>query len=133
MYKYKVRFHLGAGEHFMHWQIKAWDGSVKYVDPAKYDIEMLGCTLVNKINKARKVHNAGVKDVCGWVECENFFIHRAGTFPIYHELERLHFNPIRDVHWRRDDDAGDFAWDGCWFDSLITQDKGVYVIEECAV
>ena len=28
--KYRVRFHLQRGQHYMHWQIKAYDGTVKY-------------------------------------------------------------------------------------------------------
>ena len=58
--------------------IKAWDGTVKYLDPQKYQIEMRGCTLINKKNAAEKVHAAGKKDVCGWVECHNFDILEKG-------------------------------------------------------
>ena len=43
--KYRVRFHLQRGQHYMHWQIRAWDGTVKYLDPKKYQIEMRRCTL----------------------------------------------------------------------------------------
>ena len=63
--KYRVRFHLQRGEHYMHWQIRAWEGTVKYLDPEKYQIEMRDCHLVNKINTARKVNLAGKKDVGG--------------------------------------------------------------------
>ena len=41
-FEYKVRFHLQRGKHYMHWQIKAYDGTVKYLDPNKYQIEMRG-------------------------------------------------------------------------------------------
>ena len=73
-FEYKVRFHLQRGQHYMHWQIKAWDGTVKYLDPNKYQLELYGCKLINKINAARKVNLAGKKDVCGWIECDNFDI-----------------------------------------------------------
>ena len=69
--KYKVRFHLQRGQHYMHWQIKAWVGTVKYLDPQKYQLKMRGCTLINKKKAAEKVYAAGKKNVCGWVECKN--------------------------------------------------------------
>ena len=49
-FEYKVRFHLQRGQHYMHWQIKAYDGTVKYIDPNKYQLELYGCKLINKIN-----------------------------------------------------------------------------------
>ena len=42
---YKVRFHLGRGEHFMHWQVKSDEGVVSYVDPQDNQLAMLGCKL----------------------------------------------------------------------------------------
>jgi len=131
MKKYRVRFHLQRGEHYMHWQIRAWDGSVQYLDPSKYQIEMVGCQLVNKKNAARKVYNAGRKDVCGWVECDNYHITFAEdkNYPV-DNLERLRYNPIVDPCWRREDDEGDFDWDNYHFDSLVTEGNRVYVLEE---
>ena len=127
--KYKVRFHLQRGLHYMHWQIKAWDGTVKYIDPKKYQIEMYGCKLINKINAARKVNLAGKKDVCGWVECENFDILEKDSLPI-DNLERLLYNPIVEPSWRREDDDGDFDWDNYHFDMLVTNGNKVHVLEE---
>jgi len=128
-FEYKVRFHLQRGQHYMHWQIKAYDGTVKYLDPQKYQIEMRGCNLVNKVNAARRVNDAGKKDVCGWVECDNFDIHENNSMPI-DNLEELCYNPIKDVHWRRGGDDGEFDWDGTDFDSLITHGNTVYILEE---
>ena len=47
-FEYKVRFHLQRGQHYMHWQIKAYDGTVKYLDPNKYQLELYGCKLINE-------------------------------------------------------------------------------------
>jgi len=129
---YRVRFHLQRGKHYMHWQIRGYDGSVQYLDPSKYCVEMLGCKLINKKNAAKKVYNAGVKDVCGWVECENYHIHFREDMENYLDnLERLRYNPIVDPCWRRQDDDGDFDWDNYHFDSLMTNGKNVHVLEEC--
>ena len=131
MMKYRVRFHLQRGEHYMHWQIRAWDGSVQYLDPNKYQLELVGCRLINKKNAAKKVYNAGRKDVCGWVECDNYHISLAEdkNYPV-DNLERLRYNPIVDPVWRREDNDGDFDWDNYHFDSLVTDGNKVYVLEE---
>ena len=127
--KYKVRFHLQRGLHYMHWQIKAWDGTVKYIDPKKYQIEMYGCKLINKINAARKVNLAGKKDVCGWVECDNFNIFEKDSIYIKY-FDTVQYNPIRDIHWRRSGDDGLFDWDNSEYESLVTNGNKVHIMEE---
>ena len=72
-----------------------------YYNPTQYQLEMLGCKLVNKVNKAKKVHAAGRKDVAGWVECDTVMINNEIGID---NLEKLYYNPIRDVHWRRESD-----------------------------
>jgi hypothetical protein len=128
---YEVRFHLGRGENYMHWQVKAMCGRKKlqefYYNPAQYQLEMLGCKLVNKVNKAKKVHKAGKKDVAGWVKCDTVMINNEIGID---SLEKLYYNPIRDPYWRRESDSGEFAWDDSQYSTLITQDRQVYVLEE---
>ena len=127
----EVRFHLGKGPNFKQWQIKIVQGGkavdLFYYDPAYYQLEMIGCKLVNKVNQARKVHEAGVKDVTGWVECADVRINNEIGVD---NLEKLYYNPIRDIHWRRESDCGQFAWDNSQYSTLITQDRQVYILEE---
>jgi hypothetical protein len=127
----EVRFHLGKGQHFKHWQIKIVQGRKKisefYYDPAYYQLEMIGCKLVNKVNQARKVHEAGVKDVTGWVECEEVRINNEVGID---NLEKLYYNPLKNPYWRRESDCGEFIWDHYEFDTLLTGGKQVYVLEE---
>ena len=115
----------------MHWQVKKMIGRKKlevyYLDPTKYQIEMVGCRLVNKINRAKKVNEEGVKDVAGWVECEKVLPIKDSPVD---NLERLFYNPIRDVHWRRESDDNEFAWDDSRYETLVTQGKQVYILEE---
>ena len=123
---YRVRFHLAKGANFMKWQIRQGK-KVVYIDPAQHKLEMLGCKLVNKINKAKQVHKRGVKDVAGWVECDDVVINdEIGV----DNLERLFYNPIRDPQWRRESDSGEFACDNSEYATLVTQGKQVYVLEE---
>lgn len=131
----EVRFHLSRGEHYMHWQLKIKKGSetveVCYFDPSEYQLEMRGCRLVNQPNKAKKVFEAGVHDVSGWVRCEELML-RKSFYPILpiDNLEKLYYNPIRNPYWRRESDCGEFIWDNYEFDTLITDGKQVYVLEE---
>lgn len=131
----EVRFHLGAGPHYKHWQVKVKQGNktvdVYYYDPAEYQLEMRGCRLRNQPNKAKQVFEAGVHDVCGWIRCEETML-RKNFFPVLpvDNLERLFYNPIIDIHWRRDSDNGEFAWDESEYATLITSGKQVYILEE---
>lgn len=126
----EVRFHLQAGENYRKWQVKVVRGGRKaevyYLDPAEHRLELRGCRLVNKINKAKKVHEAGVKDVSGWIECEEVL---TSDLPV-EGLERLFYNPIRDVHWRRSGDEGQYDWDDTEYATLVTEGRQVYILEE---
>jgi hypothetical protein len=127
----EVRFHLGKGENFRHWQIKVMQGRKKvdeyYYNPGHYQLVMIGCKLVNNLKKAKKVHKAGKKDVSGWVKCEEVQINNEIGID---NLEKLYYNPIRDPQWRRESDCGEFAWDDSQYATLITQDRQVYILEE---
>jgi hypothetical protein len=127
----EVRFHLASGKNYMHWQVKVMQGRKKvdvyYYDPADYQLEMINCKLVNKVNKAKKVNKAGKKDVAGWVKCDEVILTKESSVD---NLEKLYYNPIRDVHWRRDSDGGEFAWDDSEYSTLITNNKQVYILEE---
>lgn len=126
----EVRFHLQAGENHRKWQVKVLQGRRKvrvyYLDPAEHRLELRGCRLVNKIKKARKVHAAGVKDVSGWIQCDEVLTSEA---PV-DGLERLFYNPIKDVRWLREGDAGESAWDGTEYATLVTEGRQVYILEE---
>lgn len=128
---YEVRFHLGYGSNYLHWQVNLMQGRRRidqtYYNPNDCKIEMVGCKLVNKLNKAKKVHKAGVKDVAGWVQCERVVINNENPTD---NLEKLFYNPIRDPQWRRESDSGEFAWDDSEYSTLITSGKQVYVLEE---
>ena len=127
----EVRFHLSNGPRYKHWQVKVKQGGktvdVYYYDPKEYQLEMLGCRLVNKLNKAKKVHEIGVKDVSGWIRCDEVIINNQIDID---NLEKLYYNPIRDPMWRRESDCGEFAWDDSEYASLITHGRQVYILEE---
>jgi hypothetical protein len=131
----EVRFHLSNGQHYMHWQLKVMQGSKKvdvyYYNPTEYQLEMRGCRLINKPNKAKQVFEAGVHDVSGWVRCEEVMLRKDfhPALPI-DNLEKLFYNPLRDPHWRRESDNNEFVWDGSEYATLLTNGKQVYILEE---
>jgi hypothetical protein len=122
---YSVRFHLAKGKNYMKWQVRQGK-SVQYYDPLTCQLELINCKLINKVNKAKKVHAAGVKDVAGWVSCEHVAIN---NLPV-DNLEKIFYNPIRDPHWRRESDSNEFIWDNSEYATLLTNGKQVYILEE---
>lgn len=127
----EVRFHLSKGEHYMHWQIKVKQGGetvdVYYYNPKEYQLEMRGCKLWNRPNKAKQVFEAGIHDVSGWVRCEEVIVTK--DIPV-DNLEKLYYNPLRDPYWRRESDSNEFIWDNSEYATLVTGNKQVYVLEE---
>lgn len=126
----EVRFHLQSGRNYMKWQVKVVRGGRKvrvyYLDPSNLQLELRGCRLVNRVSKAKKVHAEGVKDVSGWIECEEVL----ASTTLVDGLESLHYNPIKDVHWRRGGDDGQNDWDGTEYATLVTEGRRVYILEE---
>lgn len=66
----RVRFHLGAGPHKGHWQVRHGD-RVRYYDPSEVSLAMHGCRLVNSRSTARRIHGGENKTPCAWVECDS--------------------------------------------------------------
>jgi len=126
----EVRFHLLSGQNYRKWQVKVMQGrkkiSVHYFDPNEVQLEMRGCRLANNLKKAMKVHEEQSKDVTGSVHCEEVALTQVPT----DGLERLFYNPIKNPHWRRESDSGEFAWDGTEYHTLVTNGRQVYILEE---
>ena len=65
--------------------------------------------------------------MAGWVECRDVIINNDIEV---NNLEKLYYNPIKDIHWRRESDDNEFAWDDSEYATLVTQGKQVYLLEE---
>jgi hypothetical protein len=131
----EVRFHLLNGKNYRKWQVNVMQGKKRvdqfYVDPTEYQLEMRGCKLVNKVARAKWVNKKQKKNVSGWVQCEEVMLRKDfyPSLPI-DNLEKLYYNPIRDVHWRRESDGGEFVWDNSEYDTLVTDGRQVHILEE---
>jgi hypothetical protein len=127
----EVRFHLLNGKNYRKWQVNIMQGKKRvdqfYVDPTEYQLEMRGCKLVNKVARAKWVNKKQKKNVSGWVQCEEVMLRK--DLPV-DGLEKLYYNPIKDIRWRRESDAGEFEWDDYEFDTLVTEGRQVHVLEE---
>lgn len=135
---FKVRFHLGAGEHFQHWQVtnKA-TGEVAYYDPSVTRLQMSDATLRNQPGTARKIHQGANKSVCAWIDCKSVLVVPLGealmrscelaldTFVIAGTpLPTVRFNPKVAPHWV--DGDGNFS-DLCRYDNLFTVGRRIVV------
>jgi len=130
---YSVRFHLARGPHYKFWQIKNLKDKNEaplYVDPDKNRIVLKDCTLKVNENKAKRVHAAGIKDVCGWIQCSHFFLNDTNLFysSMFDSFPCLKFNPIVDVNWRIDTNQN-FIMNNKTFPELLTNGNKVYVAE----
>ena len=93
---YKVRFHLAAGPHFMHWQIR--NGSDRlYVDPATHSVVMIDCVLKNRKSVARQIHAGGHKVVCAWIACKHIQIIPSVNAQVENPIS---YNPRVAPYWR---------------------------------
>ena len=140
--KYKVRFHLGKGEHHGHWQIIKPNGEREFVNPDdefKYQVKLFNCRLVNRATTAKKIYD-GVcnKTVCSWIECSSVkvvgilsHIFQDGDptdsrYEIGTSVE-LRYNPRKNPFWVHSATLSNV--DGHTFRHLFTSGNKVYVKE----
>jgi hypothetical protein len=124
-----VRFHLGAGKHYKHWQVKSSD-SVVYYDPKIYSLILNECCLKNNRNKAEKVFESQRRDVCGFVRCLQYTA-ALKEYTDYMFLEpevkfELMFDPKIAPYWRKHNDPN--AYDGMTYSTLVTNGRRVFVL-----
>lgn len=67
----KVRFHLGAGDNFMHWRVEYPNGDVEFINPETTHMVLYDCQLHNQKGVAKRINDGGEKVVCAWVWCES--------------------------------------------------------------
>ena len=90
----KVRFHLGAGEHYKHWKIEYPNGDYQFIDPEKQNMVLYNCQLHNRKGTATRINSGGEKVVCAWVWCESISM----WFMTDKGIE-VYYNPRVYPHW----------------------------------
>jgi hypothetical protein len=123
---YKVRFHLAAGAHFMHWQVKdTTPGEIAYYDPAMTDLTLHGCTLRNQPATARKINAGASKTVCAWIDADTVTAWPKSPVPAewVGDAPKVAYNPRIAPHWR---DQSGANVDGRRYDVLVTEGRQIY-------
>ena len=134
---FSVRFHLGRGDHYKHWQVKDLknkDVQVEYFDPYRYQLFMVDCELVCNEKTANRVYARGVKDVCGWIKCRDVYVSDPDILrgPNIDSLPRIVFNPIVDPVWRIEGRPGE-NWNNKKVDEIVTSGHRCYLHCEALV
>jgi hypothetical protein len=125
----RVRFHLGAGAHFMHWQITHHDGSVTYHDPDACTLAIWHGRLRNQPAAAARIYGGANKTVCAWIEAERVDVHtdvghlRHARYMVAHGSRHAAYNPRVAPHWVLDKQNVD----GRRFPVLFTVDSRAFV------
>lgn len=120
---WKVRFHLGRGENYLHWKIEnPKTKEVEFYNPDEVQIEMYNCKLTNSPATAMKIFTGkSDKSPIAWVVCEKYKVSKK-IDPVDSD-ERLTYNPRTAPNWF--DTDGDNV-DNFVFEKLITFGRGVY-------
>jgi hypothetical protein len=90
----KVRFHLGAGEHYKHWKIEYPNGDYQFINPEKQNMVLHGCQLHNRKGTAEGIHAGGEKVVCAWVWCDEVRMYSLTSTGV-----PVSYNPRVYPHW----------------------------------
>ena len=120
---WKVRFHLGRGENYLHWKVEnPKTKEVIFYNPDEYQITMYNCKLTNSPSTSMKIFTGQAdKSPIAWVVCEKYKTTKK-IDPVDSD-ERLTFNPRTAPNWF--DSDGDNV-DNFVFEKLITFGRGVY-------
>ena len=94
---FKIRYHLGRGDHYMHWQISNYP-NVLYLNPFESNLILKECTLKNNRKIADQIYNGENKKVCSWILCKEIDMVLNSNFS-KQEYKRIFYNPKRSPYW----------------------------------
>jgi hypothetical protein len=124
----RVRFHLGKGEHYQHWQVRWPDGRREYHKPDEVSLIMFGCRLRNHRRTAQRIHAGEHKKVCAWVEAEQVHVcEPIARFWPGLDGRGIAFNPRVAPHWA--DEAGRDI-DGSRYEAVLSSGRRLAVGKE---
>ena len=90
----KLRFNLGKGKNYMHWQITYPNGVKEYLHPDDTNMVLYGCELKNNKKTAQKIYSGEHKTVCAWILCDNIEMIDSTK-----EGETIRYNPKIIPNW----------------------------------
>lgn len=120
---YRIRFHLGKGTNYKHWQIIKHP-TIFYLNPFEYNLILKNCYLKNNKKVAERIFNGKNKTVCAWLYAENI------DFVINSNFDRkkykiISYNPKKSPNWV---DINGIDIDNSKFQEIRSIGKDLYAI-----
>lgn len=104
--KFKIRFHLAKGKHYLKWQVKYPSGAVRYYNPDEVTLVLENAFLRNQKATAKKIHEGAHKTVCAWVEADSVTIREGASEPS-NRCVRVGYNPRVTPTWMIEGEIAD--------------------------
>jgi hypothetical protein len=123
MYTILVRFNLSKvdGKHKMIQVKDTVTGLVEHHDPAKVQVKLTNCRLVNRRGGARKIYEGANKSVVAWIACSKIEILE---HPVVPSNRPVKYNPKDYPNWT---DYANQNIDGHIFKSLVSLGNKFFV------
>lgn len=122
--RFKIRFHLGAGDNFAKWRIENTDtGDVDFINPSEYSLRLENCKLYNQKGSAEKIFEGSNKTVCSWIMVSKCAILTSCDINVSEEII-IFYNPRVKPYWR--DSEGNNI-DKKEFNTLETSGRMLYI------
>ena len=97
--KYKIRYHLGAGENYMKWRVEdTTSKEVKFLDTEDFEMSLKNAKLYNQKGAADNIYNGASKTVCAWIMAEEIFPNPDYMFVAFDKI--ISYNPRVAPYWR---------------------------------
>ena len=126
MERYRLRFHLGRGDHFMHWQIRHGENT-HFFNPDGFKAVLHNAKLCNQRSTADRIYAGENKTVCSWIEFDKIELVREAETK---RMPRLYYNPRHLPHWTWWVNQGIVDkenLDGTQYDTVIVNGTSIYI------
>jgi hypothetical protein len=95
--KFKIRFHLGAGENYMKWRIEdTTTKNVWFFEPEDFTAVIINGKLHNHPSTAKKINDGANKTVCAWIMAEDVVMYSNENMWMRGQVA---YNPRVMPHW----------------------------------
>tara|TARA_Y100000996_G_C22399741_1_gene592615 strand:+ start:369 stop:773 length:405 start_codon:yes stop_codon:yes gene_type:complete len=128
--RWKVRFHLGKGENYRHWQVTNPQGDRTFYDPEDTILRMENARLHNNCKVAEQIYNGRNKTVCAWIICDSLevqgimsYLFSMDKLPSPKGKKQVIYNPRQNPYWVENGKNVDSKI----YSRLFTNEDGVFV------
>lgn len=128
----RLRYHLGRGEFYKHWQLKSSRQRSKavYFNPEDTSFILKGVKLYSKRSAAQKIYEGSNKNVCAWLSIEGS-VKISSTQLSVEDMTEIAYNPRVAPFWTYKgiwcEKEEDINLDMKKFDKVIINKTKIYV------